>query len=121
MKDIPRIDEFPATTRAILFKYGDVLKTLFSKARKMNCEPVHLELDPDILIPPPATKCRSIPIHWKQLYNELLDTLIAEGIIYKQEAETSFVAPSFMVNKPHKHGQRSNGPGFLAGDKQVSL
>ena len=38
-------------------------------------------------------------------YNELLDTLIAEGIIYKQEAATSFVAPSFMVAKPHDPAQ----------------
>ena len=32
---------------------------------------------------------------------ELLDTLLAEGIIKKQEGATSFVAPSFMVSKPH--------------------
>ena len=61
--DIPHIDKFPATTRATLFKYGDVFEILLSKVRKLNCKPVHLELDPDIPIPPPATKCRSIPIN----------------------------------------------------------
>ena len=84
VKDIPHIEDFPATTRAILFKYGNVFKTSLSKARKMKCEPVHLELDPDIPIPPPATKCHSVPVHWKQQYDKLLDTFIAEG--RKQEA-----------------------------------
>ena len=35
VKDIPHIEDFPATTRAILFKYSNVFKTSLSKARKM--------------------------------------------------------------------------------------
>ena len=77
--------EFPESMRNILYKYGDVFKTSLSKARKMWTEPIKLELDPDIPIPLPAAKCRAIPIHWQESYDELLDTLIAEGVIVKQE------------------------------------
>ena len=101
VKDIPNLADFTATTQAIFHKYGDIFKTLLSKDRKMKCEPVHLELDTNIPIPPPATKCRLVPIHWRDQYTKLLDTLIKEGIIYKQEAPTTFVAPSFMISKPH--------------------
>ena len=65
VRDIPHIKSFPESTRNILYKYGDVFKTSLSKARKMKTEPIKLELDPDIPIPPPATKCRNIPIHWQ--------------------------------------------------------
>ena len=101
VRDIPHIKSFPESTRNIIYKYGDVFKNSLSKARKMKTEPIKLELDPDIPIPPPATKCRSIPIHWQSSHGELLDTLIAEGVIVKQEGATDFVAPSFMVQKPH--------------------
>ena len=99
--DIPHIEDYPASTRAILFKYGDVFKNSLSKARKIKCKPVHLEIDPDIPVPPPATKCCTVPLHWCSQYEELLDTLISEGIIKKQEDVTTFVAPSFMVTKAH--------------------
>ena len=105
--DIPHIKDFPESMRNILYKYRDVFKNSLSKARKRRTEPVHLELDPDIPILAPATKCRAVPIHWQDNYDELLDTLIAKGIIVKQEGATKFVAPSFIVAKPHdpSHGR----------------
>ena len=63
VKDIPNLADFPATTQAIIHKYRDMFKTSLSKARKIKCEPVHLELNPNIPIPLPATKCRPVPIH----------------------------------------------------------
>ena len=99
--DIPNLDSFPEDTRNILLKYGDVFKTSLSKARKMKTEPIKLEIDPDIPVPPPATKCRTVPLHWQDSLDELLDTLIAEGVIVPQEGATDFVAPSFLVAKPH--------------------
>ena len=83
--DIPHIDEFPEDARNILLKYGDVFKTNLSKARKMKTEPIKLEIDPKIPVPPPAIKCHSVPLHWQDSFDELLDTLIAEGVIVPQE------------------------------------
>ena len=99
--DIPKLDTFPEETRQILLKYGDVFKSSLSKARKMKTEPIKPEIDPDIPKPRPATKCRSVPLHWQESLDELLDSLIAEGVIVPQEGATDFVAPSFLVAKPH--------------------
>ena len=99
--DIPHIEEFPEDTRNILLKYGDVFKTSLSKARKIKSEPIKLEIDPKIPVPPPATKCCSVPLHWQDSFDELLDTLIAEGVIVPQEGATDFMDPSFLVAKPH--------------------
>ena len=99
--NIPKLDTFPEETRQILLKYGDVFKSSLSKARKMKTEPIKLEIDPDIPRPHPATKCRTVPLHWQDSLDELLDSLIAEGVIVPQEGATDFVAPSFLVAKPH--------------------
>ena len=64
-------------------------------------EPIKLEIDPDIPRPPPATKCRSVPLHWQESLDKLLDSLIANGVIVPHEGATDFVAPSFLVAKLH--------------------
>ena len=99
--DIPKLDTFPKEKKKILLKYGDVFKSSLSKARKMKTEPIKLEIDPDIPRPHPATKCHTVPLHWQDSLDELLDSLIAEGMIVPQEGATDFVAPSFLVAKPH--------------------
>ena len=70
-------------------------------------------------MPPPATKCRSVPIHWRGQHEELLDTLLAKGVIRKQEGVTTFVMPSFMVSKPHDPEKGWMIQGLLSGDQQV--
>ena len=42
-----------------------------------------------------------MPLHWQESLDKLLDSLIAEGVIMPQEGATDFVAPSFLVAKPH--------------------
>ena len=118
--DIPKLDTFPEETRQILLKYGDVFKSSLSKARKMKTEPIKLEIDPDIPKPHPATKCRSMPLHWQESLDELLDSLIAEGVIVPQEGATDFVAPSFLVAKPHDPSRGRLVQDYSDGVKQLS-
>ena len=118
--NIPKLDSFPEETRKILLKYGDAFKSSLSKARKMKTEPIKLEIDPDIPRPHLATKCRTMPLHWQDSLDELLDSLIAKGVIVPQEGATDFVAPSFLVAKPHDPSSWSPRPGLFGWHKQMS-
>ena len=118
--DIPKLDTFPEETRQILLKYGDVFKSSLSKARKIKTEPIKLEIDPNIPKPRPATKCRSVPLHWQESLDDTPWLPDRRGCHSATRRGHRLCGPKFSCGKATRPLERLPRPGLLGRSQPLS-
>ena len=85
----------------LLRQYSDVFNDKLSKTpMKGNKMTIHLK--PSSCVKPFRTlTARPIPVHWQAEANNEIDRLIEAGILAKEDGPTSWISPSFFVQKPN--------------------
>ena len=75
----------------------DVSKTL----QPMKGPPMDIHLRDDIpIVPTRVLRARKVPLHQEKDAQELLDKLIADGVLEKAEGPSDWISPSMFVAKP---------------------
>lgn len=82
---------------AILNDFQDVISDTLPET-PMKGPPMKIELKPNA-IPIKLTRARPIPLHWQKEAMELINDLVAQGVIRQIEGVTEWISPAHFVPK----------------------
>ena len=106
VEDIPGLMQLPAVIRDCLIKHRSVFENDLSAERNIKCEPLHLTLKPGVQLPTKCRRAQLTPAHWRPRAKEIIEKMLAAGVLVPVDNVTPAVITGFFVKKPRRNGIR---------------
>ena len=90
--------------QAICDEFSEVFQKRLSAKHHTNFEPMKFHLKKNFKPPPRARGCRPTPAHWRNAFDQLIDSMLEQGQIRQilpGEPVSQFLSKGFLVKKPH--------------------